>query len=377
MKICIFETDHFEGAYPVIKLFDNGKNKITIFCYEHTFRQFRFLFQNDADRYEWVIKNETESKYRFIYRIYAGVKKRQADILYLNTISNNFIFYAFMIHMLKRPRIIMTLHDINSYFKFHTPFTVRKWIRYIGKRMLIKRIQEFNVVAMNMVDYLKNKLQTEKVVHCVPGAVYEQQDSTYLTPSVKEIIKITIPGTIDGRRRNYESVFELLENCRLADIKVSVTLAGGVYGEYGRSIIQRSRDYSKSYDNLTYWDRYILDQPEFDIALNDCHFIFIPSVIHTIVSDDSPEIYGTSISSGNLFDIIKHAKPFIAPATLNVDPFLQDSGFRYQHVNDILPFLKHTQQHPDDYSKRLEKAKRASANYSISEVRQRNKNLFV
>ena len=43
MNIGIFETEHFEGAYPLIKLFDNGGNRVTIFTNSHCFRQFRYL----------------------------------------------------------------------------------------------------------------------------------------------------------------------------------------------------------------------------------------------------------------------------------------------------------------------------------------------
>ena len=47
MRVGVFETTHFEGAYPVIKCFDNGANEITIFCYEESYRQFAQLL----DRY--------------------------------------------------------------------------------------------------------------------------------------------------------------------------------------------------------------------------------------------------------------------------------------------------------------------------------------
>ena len=43
MHVGIFETDHFEAAYPVIRLFDNGENDITIFVYEKSYRQLQFL----------------------------------------------------------------------------------------------------------------------------------------------------------------------------------------------------------------------------------------------------------------------------------------------------------------------------------------------
>ena len=56
MKAGIFETEHFEGSYPVIKLFDHNNNEITVFTYEEAYRQFRHLFPEEPRRYEWKNK---------------------------------------------------------------------------------------------------------------------------------------------------------------------------------------------------------------------------------------------------------------------------------------------------------------------------------
>jgi predicted transcriptional regulator len=88
MRVGIFETTHFEGAYPVIKCFDNGANEITIFCYEESYRQFQHLFEGQMEKFSWVVKSQQDSKYKFIYRIYKETKSRKLDLLYLNTISD-------------------------------------------------------------------------------------------------------------------------------------------------------------------------------------------------------------------------------------------------------------------------------------------------
>ena len=85
MRVGIFETTHFEGAYPVIKCFDNGANEITIFCYEESYRQFQHLFEGQMEKFSWVVKSQQDSKYKFIYRIYKETKSRKLDLLYLNT----------------------------------------------------------------------------------------------------------------------------------------------------------------------------------------------------------------------------------------------------------------------------------------------------
>lgn len=181
MQIGILETDHFEGAYPVIKLFDNGKNQITIFTYENSFRQFEYLFKDNITRYNWVIKKSSESKYHFIYRLYKNSRKSKFDLLYLNTIADNHIVYAIMIAGLRNIRIVTTLHDINGYFSFVPATNIRRWIRCIGKRCLIKSVKEFNVVSSTMVDYLKKSCQRIKQSIAYPEVFSKKQkDPIYL-----------------------------------------------------------------------------------------------------------------------------------------------------------------------------------------------------
>jgi hypothetical protein len=45
MRVGIFETDHYEGAYPVIKLFDIPSNELVIFTNPATYQRFSDLFK--------------------------------------------------------------------------------------------------------------------------------------------------------------------------------------------------------------------------------------------------------------------------------------------------------------------------------------------
>src|SRR5690349_14473321 len=102
MKVVIFDTEHFEVTFAVIRFFDNGKNDITIYIFEKSYHQLIYLLKADAEKYTWVVKNETVSKYRFMVRLYEGVSKNRPDLLYLNTVPDNFIFYAFLVRLLPK-----------------------------------------------------------------------------------------------------------------------------------------------------------------------------------------------------------------------------------------------------------------------------------
>ena len=375
MQIGIFETVHFEGAYPVIKLFDNGTNKITIFTYENSFRQFEHLFKDSMTNYSWVVKESSESKLQFILRIYKHSRKTNFDILYLNTISDNHIVYAFMVLLLRKTRTVLTLHDINNHFSFKSGSGFRGWVRYMGKRSLLKIVNEFNVVASTMVEYLKRRLPRHKKVHNVPGSVYEENKRPLIAKEVVNSLRIVIPGTIDNRRRDYNVAFDLLSEIDQKNLPVSMVLLGGV-SEYGKLILEKCRQYISKTSNLVFFQTDTVDQPIFDREMDDCHFIWIPSVVKTVLSDGIEEIYGLSISSGTLFDVIKHAKPFIVPRELAIPAQLESSCFKYDSRNEILPFLESFLIHPEQYSRWADNAIYNSGMYTIQNVRENNPSLF-
>ena len=375
MQIGIFETEHFEGAYPVIRLFDDGHNKITIFTYQQAYRQFRHLFAEDMHRNEWVIREDDESKYQFMQRLYRETKQRKIELLYMNTVTNNFLFYAWMIRLLKGIRIVVTLHDINNYFRFTPAFSLRRWVRYAGKRSLINSVREFNVVSETMVPYLESKLPAWKKVHNLPGAVFDAAQYQNLAPAVNEQIRIVVPGSVDGRRRNYDTVFELLDQCR--HLPVTVTLLGGFANPYGAAIKERCLKTAANYPNLVFYGDEVVDQPEFDKVMNEAHLVFIPSMVDTIIADGTRERYGVSISSGNIFDVIKHAKPFIIPVSLKIPDRLASSAIAYHTIADIVACLEELVQQPDSYQPLLQQAIHNSGEYTIPKVRARNATLFA
>jgi len=375
MRVGIFETTHFEGAYPVIKCFDNGANEITIFCYEESYRQFQHLFEGQMEKFSWVVKSQQESKYKFIYRIYKETKSRKLDLLYLNTISDNFIFYAWILRFLKGVRVVLTIHSINNFFWKLPSLNLRAVIRSVGKKQLIKQVNEFNVVAITLVGYLRTKLAASKTIYTVPGAVYEQRKRELKPSENKKISRIVVPGVIDARRRNYQDVLKLAELINKTGMRISITLLGGLNKEFGSGIIESIKNSPHTAD-LKYYTAPVVDQPEFDREMDDADIVLLPATVQTYILDGIYEEYGVTQSTGTLFDIVKHAKPFFAPRNLRVDPFLEKSCLRYDSVDEILEIIQALEESPDVWQDLQRKAKIASTHYTIEAVRKRNPGLF-
>jgi hypothetical protein len=374
MRIGIFDTEHFEVSYTVIRLFDNGVNQITVFTNAATFRQFEYLFGKDLHRYQWVIQGAQESKYRFLFTMYKQVRQQRMELLYLNTISNNFIVYAGIIAGLRKTRTIVTLHAINNHFRFKPALSFRRWIRHTGKRALLAVTREFNVISDTMVSHLKSKLPAHKQVHNLPGAVFDRQQQVHPSLAIHDSIHIVVPGTVDPRRRNYDTVLELLEQSR--HLPVRITLLGAFAQPYGNAIRSACSRYAATHNNLVFYNTATVDQSEFDRVMQEAHLVWMPSVIDTVLVDDIPETYGISICSGNVADVIKHAKPFLAPAGLTLPGNLAGSAVTYINVTDVVRFLETLRQSPTRYEELLQQAVHNSGHYTIEKVRAQHPALF-
>jgi glycosyltransferase involved in cell wall biosynthesis len=376
MKIAIFETEHFEVTHTLIRLFDQPGNQLTVFVYEKSYHQLQFLFKEDMSKYNWIIKTGNESRYRFMRRLYKTAKKEQYDLLYLNTIADNHILYGALVLLLKKIRIVMTIHDINGFFTYIPSLNIKRLLRYTGKRMLVKYVNEFNVIAASMAVLLKDKLPAGKKVHCLPGGVYNTTAGSATTLAAKSTIQIIVPGTVDYRRRDYGLLFQLLAITNRQSLPVTITLLGGFDEQYGREIHEQCRQYATQHNNLLFYDTAIVDQPEFDRVMTAAHLVWVPSMRDVVINDGVTETYGVSICSGNIFDIIRFAKPFIAPAGLITEQFIDPSCLRYTKVEDIVAHLQHLYNHPDTYHRLHDKAVAASLEYTVDKVRARNKDLF-
>jgi hypothetical protein len=175
MKVAIFETEHFEAAYPLIRLFDKNENQLTVFCYESSYRQLELMLRDRPVACDFIVRKKNQSRISFILTIYRETRKRRIDLLFLNTVTDNFVFYALLPLFLSGTRIILGVHMIHSFFETRKKWKFRRLVRAFGKRMLRSRIREFNVISQVMSPYLREKLPPGKKVHAIPGGIFEKE----------------------------------------------------------------------------------------------------------------------------------------------------------------------------------------------------------
>lgn len=376
MRIGIFETDHFEVAHTLIRLFELPGNRLTIFSYPSSWQQFRTMQDLDLQAHRWVVKKESQSKAAFVYQLYRTVKKERIELLFLETVTDNFIFYAWLVKALPQVRIILTIHDINSYFHFRDDGSLRRRVRNLGKKKLIQAVREYSVINSTMVDYLRSKLPAGKQVRYIPGSFFEE--AAYEAPPASlEPIRLVVPGSVDSRRRNYEAVFELLEECRKQQLAVDITLLGGFHPGPGMQLMKRVLEQAEKFPNLHWFEEPVVPQPVFDEVMRASHFVLAPSVISTVISDEVREEYGISMSSGNIADMVRYGRPAIIPAALVTGPEIPHIAFRYHSIKEVPEQLKLLRDHPDQYLVIQQRALAGSGAFTLDAIRGQHPDLFT
>ena len=375
MNIAIIDNYHFEVTYTLICLFDNGKNKITVFVHSAAYKQLQYLLAEKETKYHWVVKEDPETNRDFIHRLFRYINHNQFDLLYFNTIEDNFIHYAYYLRQLKKSSTILTLHDINGFFRYQSSLSIRRLVRYIGKRRLINIIPAFNVLSETLTSHLRSCIPPSKKIFNIPGSFFDPERFTPISFSAGETVSIVIPGSVDTRRRNYELVFDLLQAAQQRNINLSITLLGSFQKEHSESIQQKCNAYFQTNNNLHIYQSSIVDQPEFDRVIGKSHFVWIPLQPFNIINDGIKEQYGISTCSGNIADIIRHAIPFFAPEQLPIESQLEKSCNRYKTIHDIIDHI--AQLTSAKYDLARESARQASLHYTKDNIINRNAALFI
>ena len=60
MNIALIEKGHFEVAYTLLSLFDDGQNQITVFIDQDSYQQLELMLGNKISEYTWVVQQTGE-----------------------------------------------------------------------------------------------------------------------------------------------------------------------------------------------------------------------------------------------------------------------------------------------------------------------------
>ncbi|RYY60105.1 MAG: hypothetical protein EOO05_11090 [Chitinophagaceae bacterium] len=374
MRLAIIDTEHFEVLYTLLRLSTGDQMmagaQVQVYTTESNAQQLRSLPGMDHPMIDWILKTKKESATGFAMRVVRLIRKNPADVLWLSTVADNHLLYARLLDGKNAPRSILSLHNVNGYFDYKVSFSIKRLLRFTGKKSLLKKAQVLHVLSNGVAQYLRSRLLKtalqDKVVHVLPGAFFEPGIFPSTEYKTGEKLRIVIPGSIDDRRRSYNQVFSLLDKINQQKLPAEIILLGSFQEEHSGSTRDKVRKYQLLYNNLKSFEGPEVDQPLFDAQLAAAHFIWMPSMRDAVIQDDVLESYGVSISSGNNGDIIRFAKPFIAPVFLRFDDGFEPSCFRYEKTSAIAGMISNLT--PASYQLKAALAEKLSMTYRLDDL---------
>ncbi|MFN9709910.1 MAG: hypothetical protein ACK55K_00695 [Bacteroidota bacterium] len=369
MNVGIYELEHFESVYPLIRLYDERSNVIFLFVSPLVYNALYPKLTDSSADIKWVVKSDNQRIRSFLFKIFFQSKKIKLDKIFLHTVSNNHIFFVFFILLWSDPKkIYITIHEVRDFLFPRLSFNPKKIIYYLGKRMLYFISHHFVTISESTHNFLKKTIRNNISTYWIPGGIFEEK-FYHMPDNPSSCIRLVVPGSLDYNRRNYNDVFDFLLKAKEVNLPVEVYLLGGYLDKEGYSIIQKCQALSIDYPHLFFYDCEFISFDLFEEIMHKAHFIWAPSASYTMSINGVEEIYGISKVSGNIFDAIRYARPIIIPDTLNIDSFQHLSAFKYKNVNDIVSLLMDIVHEPNSYKIWVDKSLEVSGYYTIKNLR--------
>ena len=328
-KVALVElATHNEVLVNHTKLLLTGEFEITIFSNEFNYSQIIWL-QLPVN---WVLQESEECNVRFAKRIQSQLN--DFSLVIFTTIESNIRF--FRNYDLSSPTALV-VHKLNMFINPQKPFVFNenwkqrlkdsiKIIRYFlfGERSLfIAFVNSFDqlifpsfAVQIYFIEQGWNKGMPPHSV--IPFAVHE---SVTTTSAKADKVRITIPGVISSKSRDYGIVLEAFKDIRLHK-QVKLTLLGKPSGPFGHKIVRQFKSLQRSNLEIQTYDSFV-HQEYFDEILKQSDFLILPISRFMKVSIFK-EINGFTCVSGNVNDMMRFAIPSLISDFYPLDKELKE-----------------------------------------------------
>lgn len=370
MKILIYEITHLECVLSLAEILRDSHYEITFFVHEKMKNEIETAISCATRKYyRWIFVKDEHILARYRH-IEVEIRKNRPSILWIHTADSKLLMFTMLSIKYPKIRIVVNIHEVNDLLK---PYTDIKFIiQYICKKTFINRIGAFIVNSQKMKNYIdENKLS--KTPCFVLPVTYYQSVPNYS----RHKFTVVISGTIESKRRDYVvalSAWKLFLSKMVTDEYPKLILAGSAIPN-GKNIIKIcSEDPLLKISVVIYMNE--IPQLLFNKILLKSSVLLSPLNIKTFSSSKTPEIYGITKNSGNVYDSIKYGLPVIWPEEMEVLPELVSSSLYYKNPDDLSDLLQTLYEDHHKLQSLHSAAKVNAGKFSLREMRLRTKKIL-
>lgn len=368
MKVACVELEyHPECLDGFCKIFSGSQHQVTIFTTAFVFSQLEKRAY--VQEFEWVILQKPETVNSFLHKNLG--KLNQQDWILFGTIASNYKTY---LELPLRPRTILRVHNAYTYFAplqhisiFFTPYYLFKAASYVV-REFVGRLDFYYIPKLiRKMDYIifpdkaianfaleQGFLPPEKIGPFIPTIVH---DGSFPEHKQTDEFVITIPGSVDKRRKNYGPVLEALRQLQIRSEKpVRVVLLGKIIGTYGQEIAAALTAMQTDKLRVQTFSGFV-SQAEFDDVLARTSIILAP-VTEKARFRIYTERYGSTKISGSISDTVRSGRPVIFPSFYKFEPEMAAVIDLYENPAALAAILQHYLDNPQALQQREQELQR-------------------
>jgi hypothetical protein len=361
MRISILETAHFQYALTLTEIFKGEEISIIT----------EASFRNDMLEYDSKID---QCNFHIIESI-ATNKKSIIDFLHKNStdifiISPIFTDYGAMHEIVKQIKCtkILTTHNVNTWFyhRFWSPGS------FMDRMHMLGIIKNCDYIAVE--DFIFNHLKSTndrlfRVYNFIyiPFTIFHNSKARkYSKEDLR--LKVVLTGGIDGDRRRYEEVLEVIEHFKERANEITFSFAGRAKGEYGKSIQDKLRAYKGDFPGLV---SYFEDDSTADMFRKEMETsdLVLSTSTKTFNGMGTVEYIGKTKPTAAIHDMMSYELPGLLPEHLKVPETLLGSVFNYSNKEEIISILEEVLRTPEILESWKLKAKENSLNFTSEKIR--------
>ncbi|AZQ61547.1 hypothetical protein EI427_04675 [Flammeovirga pectinis] len=279
---------------------------------------------------KFVVMNDNESVFKFLKKNRKNLNNSDSIIIE----QPYTYFFSLIINILSlKTNKTLVIHNINTWCFPVGTAKIKILIYNIIRQIIYKFSNDIIVVSPNLKHYL-DKLVLDKNIYFFP---FKHPNVNFVSRSNinNEKIKIIIPGMIDTKRREYDSILDaFLVSLNNGVNNIQLILLGKLNPNKS-TIIQKISDINQKYTNSIIYFTSFIPENVFNQHLELCDFLL--SNLNTYYNNSkTPEIYGITKESGISALMIDYEKPCIIKGDFIPINYSYNQCIVYNTQNDLI-----------------------------------------
>ncbi len=327
-RLLIYETTHHETLPSLLDLAELYFESVTVFLREITYQN--ICGSEAAGKWKNTVffrQSARVSNREFIRNAIQYAGNNGYTHFHISTLDNNLLYFAILLRRLPGLHISLSIQAINGYRAFRFK-NLRDITESFAKLYFHRRIRHYRFFFPKMAEAFHQGM---------PQANCQFIPSRFLSelrpekPGENEYLRIVIPGSINPQRRDYEFVVSFVADnlpAIASEKGIELVLLGNINTPYGLKLLDELKTKISDDLHIKYYFEYV-PQLEYEQQLAKADIIWSPIHIKTRGIRGTPEIYGISMATGLIADLLLSCRPALVPVGFVIPEHYQDALIPY------------------------------------------------